>query len=164
MLSGNNATSNRSATNAKHAGVLQEAGITYDTPLNPVQVAAVRAERIAQKQRTAAAMAEQAQVQQQQQQRLASATGAAASSNVVSGGTATPGSPANAAARVATVASPSSLSVNPMSSSTVVVGNVVQTTGTAVGQHTLLLQQGSTQSNLTGTAVSHFFLNKVYYF
>lgn len=156
MLSGNSTTSNRSATNAKHAGVLQEAGIAYDTPLNPVQVAAVRAERIAQKQRTAAAMAEQAQVQQQQQQRLASATVASASSNVA-GGTVNPGSPATAAARVATVASPSSLSVNPMSSSTVVVGSsVVQTSGTAVGQHTLLLQQGSTQSNLTGTAVSHF--------
>lgn len=162
MLSGNSATSNRSATNAKHAGVLQEAGIAYDTPLNPVQVAAVRAERIAQKQRTAAAMAEQAQVQQQQQQRLASVTVATASSNVVSGGTVTPGSPATAATRVSTVASPASLTVNPISSSTVVVGSNVQSTGTAVGQHTLLLQQGSTQSNLSGTAVNNFFLQIVY--
>ena len=57
MLTGSGASVNRSATNAKHAQVLLEAGISYDTPLNPVQVAVVRAERIAQKQKAAVAMA-----------------------------------------------------------------------------------------------------------
>ena len=70
MLTGSGASVNRSATNAKHAQVLLEAGISYDTPLNPVQVAVVRAERIAQKQKAAVAMAEQVQVQQQQQRFL----------------------------------------------------------------------------------------------
>ena len=54
LPSSNSGSSGRSATNSKHAGVLIEAGIVYENPLNPVQVAAVRAERIAQKQRSAA--------------------------------------------------------------------------------------------------------------
>lgn len=121
-------SSSNGATNAKHAGVLLEAGISYDTPLNPVQVAAMRAERIAQKQKAAAAVAEQVQIQQQQQQqqqRLAPGTG-----GVVAG---TPNSPITTA-RAATSASPS---VNPMAVPTtpVVAGSTA-----GVTQHTLLLQ------------------------
>ena len=90
-----NSTANRHATNAKHALVLQEAGIAYDAPLNPVQVAAVRAERIVQKQKAAAALAE-VQSQQQQQQRLANLSSAA------TGGALPPNSPLTT--RVAAVA------------------------------------------------------------
>jgi E1A-binding protein p400 len=51
--------------NSKHAQVLSESGISYDAPLNPISVAANRAERIQkEKQRTQ---------QDQQQQRLATA-------------------------------------------------------------------------------------------
>ena len=70
---------NPTLRNPKHAAVLSESGISYDTPLSPVQVAANRADRIQRdKQRTAAAAAAAAntvvatqvvgQQQQQQQQ------------------------------------------------------------------------------------------------
>lgn len=39
---------NPTQKNPKHAAVLAESGITYDTPLNPEKVAAIRAERIQQ--------------------------------------------------------------------------------------------------------------------
>lgn len=155
MLGGSTASANRSATNTKHALVLQEAGIAYDTPLNPVQVAAVRAERIAQKQKAAAAMAEQAQVQQQQQ-RLANL---AAASPAVSGTTVAPSSPVTTA-RVTSAASPSTLSANPMASATVsttqigssVVMNTISSASSSNAQHTLLLQ-GSSTASLQGSAV-----------
>ena len=51
--------------NSKHAQVLSESGISYETPLNPISVAANRAERI-QKEK-------QRSQQDQQQQRLATA-------------------------------------------------------------------------------------------
>ncbi|XP_062930138.1 E1A-binding protein p400 isoform X3 [Mobula hypostoma] len=57
--------------NPKHASVLAESGISYDKPLPPIQVASLRAERIAKEKK---ALAEQqraqhlAQQQQQQQQ------------------------------------------------------------------------------------------------
>lgn len=38
---------NPTMKNPKHAAVLQESGIIYDTPLTPLQVAANRADRIA---------------------------------------------------------------------------------------------------------------------
>ncbi|KAI9564810.1 hypothetical protein GHT06_008551 [Daphnia sinensis] len=155
MLTGSGASANRNATNAKHAQVLQEAGISYDTPLNPVQVAAVRAERIAQKQKAAVAMAEQVQVQQQQQ-RLANLSTA---SPTVSGAPGTPSSPATTA-RVTSTAPPSTLAANPMASaatvssqlgSTVVV-NTIPSTSSSNTQHTLLLQ-GSGGTNIHGSPV-----------
>lgn len=158
MLSGSSANANRSATNAKHAGVLQEAGIAYDSPLNPVQVAAVRAERIAQKQKTAAAMAEQAQAQQQQQ-RLAASVAAASPGVVAAGGVAAPGSPAAlaAAARVTTVASPSTLGASPLAATSVVASS--GTPGPVVtGQQTLLLP-GQASSTVLGPTVFLFFFS-----
>jgi E1A-binding protein p400 len=128
LSSGAAGRSSSGATNAKHAGVLQDAGISYDTPLNPVQVAAMRAERIAQKQKAAAAMAEQAQLQQQQQQRLTTP----AVVGVAAGSAPTPNSQNVAAGRVATVASPS---VN-----TIGVAPVVAGSASGVTQHTMLLQ------------------------
>lgn len=160
MLSGSTASANRSATNTKHALVLQEAGIAYDTPLNPVQVAAVRAERIAQKQKAAAAMAEQAQVQQQQQ-RLANL---ATASPAVSGATVAPSSPVTTA-RVTSAASPSTLSANPMASATAsttsqigssVVMNTISSASSSNAQHTLLLQ-GSSTASLQGSPVRIIF-------
>jgi hypothetical protein len=68
---------NPTLRNPKHAAVLSESGISYDSPLSPVQVAANRAERIQrEKQRSAAAAAaanavvatQSGQQQQQQQQ------------------------------------------------------------------------------------------------
>ncbi len=49
---------NPTMKNPKHAAVLQESGIVYDTPLTPLQVAANRADRIARekKQNQAAAV------------------------------------------------------------------------------------------------------------
>lgn len=38
---------NPTLKNPKHAAVLAESGISYDAPMTPIQVAAVRAERIA---------------------------------------------------------------------------------------------------------------------
>ncbi len=38
---------NPTLKNPKHAAVLAESGINYDTPMNPTQVATIRAERIA---------------------------------------------------------------------------------------------------------------------
>ena len=38
---------NPTLKNLKHAAVLAESGISYDTPLSPVQVAQIRADRIA---------------------------------------------------------------------------------------------------------------------
>lgn len=150
MLSGSGASVNRSATNAKHAQVLQEAGISYDTPLNPVQVAAVRAERIAQKQKAAVAMAEQVQVQQQQQ-RLANLTTA---SPTVSGAPGTPSSPATTARATAAA---SSLAANPMagavSTGSTVVVNTIPSASASNTQHTLLLQ-GSGATNIHGSPVA----------
>ena len=48
----------------KHAAVLAESGITYETPLNPIQVAANRAERI-QKEKQKTAQDQAAQLNQQ---------------------------------------------------------------------------------------------------
>ena len=131
LSSGAAGRSSSGATNAKHAGVLQDAGISYDTPLNPVQVAAMRAERIAQKQKAAAAMAEQAQLQQQQQQQQRLTTPSAV--GVAAGSAPTPNSPNVVAGRVATVASPS---VNAMG----VAAPVVAGSATGITQHTMLLQ------------------------
>lgn len=162
MLSGSSASSSRNTTNAKHALVLQEAGISYDTPLNPVQVAAVRAERIAQKQKAAVAMAEQAQVQQQQQ-RLANL---AAASPAVSGASVAPSSPATTA-RVTSAASPSTLSANPMASAvastsqmgSTVVMNTIPPSSSSSTHHTLLIQ-GSSATNLQGSPVRTNVKNK----
>ena len=64
---------NPSQKNTKHAAVLSDAGIIYDTPLNPEKVAANRAERIQkEKQKTA-----QDQAAQLTQQRVAAAQAAA---------------------------------------------------------------------------------------
>ncbi|XP_069071437.1 E1A-binding protein p400 isoform X6 [Pleurodeles waltl] len=48
--------------NPKHASVLAESGITYEKPLPPIQVASLRAERIAKEKK---ALAEQSRAQQQ---------------------------------------------------------------------------------------------------
>ena len=53
---------NPTLKNPKHASVLQENGISYDQPLNPMQVAEIRAQRIQR---------EKKQNQQQQQQQAA---------------------------------------------------------------------------------------------
>lgn len=155
MLTGSSAAANRSATNAKHALVLQEAGISYETPLNPVQVAAVRAERIAQKQKAAAAIAEQVQVQQQQQ-RLANLS---AASPAVSGSNVAPSSPITTA-RVTSAASPSTLAANPMAGATAstqmgstVVMNTISSAASSNTQHTLLLQ-GSGGGSLQASPVN----------
>jgi E1A-binding protein p400 len=64
---------NPSMKNSQHAIVLSEAGISYDSPLNPIQVAANRADRIQrEKERT-----QQDQQQQLAQQRTAAAQAAA---------------------------------------------------------------------------------------
>ena len=64
---------NPSMKNSQHASVLSDSGITYDSPLNPIQVAANRADRIQrEKQRT-----QQDQQQQLAQQRTAAAQAAA---------------------------------------------------------------------------------------
>ncbi len=154
MLTGSSAAANRSATNAKHALVLQEAGISYETPLNPVQVAAVRAERIAQKQKAAAAIAEQVQVQQQQ--RLANLS---AASPAVSGSNVAPSSPITTA-RVTSAASPSTLAANPMAGATAstqmgstVVMNTISSAASSNTQHTLLLQ-GSAGGSLQASPVN----------
>lgn len=64
---------NSAQKNSKHAAVLAESGINYDGPLNPIQVAAKRAERIQkEKQRT-----QQDAAQQLTQQRVAAAQAAA---------------------------------------------------------------------------------------
>lgn len=141
MLSGTNSGATRSTTNAKHALVLQEAGISYDIPLNPVQVAAVRAERIAQKQK--AATAEQLQVQQQRLANLA------ASSPAVSGASVAPGSPATSV-RVTSASSPS---VNTAATASSVVMNTISSTSSPNSQHTLLLQ-GSGSATLQGSQVN----------
>ena len=57
----------------KHAGVLGEYGISYEAPLNPIQVAANRAERIQKEKQKSQAE----QVAQMNQQRLAAAQAAA---------------------------------------------------------------------------------------
>ena len=46
---------NPSLKNPKHLAVLQENNINYDQPLNPQQVAAIRAERIARDKKASAA-------------------------------------------------------------------------------------------------------------
>jgi len=43
------------AKNTKHLAVLAESGINYDRPMSPVQVATLRAERIAREKKNAAA-------------------------------------------------------------------------------------------------------------
>lgn len=43
--------------NPKHAAVLAESGVIYDTPLTPIQVAANRAERIAKEKKVSQAAA-----------------------------------------------------------------------------------------------------------
>ncbi|XP_041347993.1 helicase SRCAP-like isoform X2 [Gigantopelta aegis] len=77
---------NPTMKNPKHAAVLQESNITYDQPLNPLQVAANRAERIArEKKQSQAAAAEQqlaAQRTQTQQAQQAATTPAQAGSTV----------------------------------------------------------------------------------
>lgn len=117
ILSGGSGSTARGATNAKHAGVLQEAGISYDAPLNPVQVAAVRAERIAQKQKQAAE-------QQQQQQRLTATSS-----------TATAATPSSPAVRTPTTA-PQTTAAAPATTS----APQTAATTTTGGQQTLLLQ------------------------
>ena len=153
MLTGTSAVANRSATNAKHALVLQEAGISYETPLNPVQVAAVRAERIAQKQKAAAAMAEQVQVKQQQQ-RLANLS---AASPAVSGSNVAPSSPITTA-RVTSAASPSTLAANPMagagSVATPIGSTVVMNAASSATSSNTLLLQGSGGASLQGSPVN----------
>uniref|UniRef100_A0A8C4X0Y3 Myb-like domain-containing protein n=1 Tax=Eptatretus burgeri TaxID=7764 RepID=A0A8C4X0Y3_EPTBU len=59
--------------NPKHASVLQESGIIYDKPLTPLQVAALRADRIAKEKKALAEQQRQqiAVAQQQQQQQVA---------------------------------------------------------------------------------------------
>ncbi|XP_054919967.1 helicase domino isoform X3 [Dermacentor andersoni] len=64
-------TANPLVKNPKHAAVLADNGISYDQPLPPARLAAIRAERIAkekQKSQMAAAAAAEAQRQQQAQQ------------------------------------------------------------------------------------------------
>ena len=157
------ASASRGGTNVKHAGVLQEAGIVYDNPLNPVQVAAVRAERIAQKQKTALAEQLQAQQQQQAQQQAQQQqrAGNVSAASPASGASLTPGSPiATARLTPIPVASPSTstMAVNQAAASnnssatatTVVMSSI--NSATTGNQHTLLLQ-GSSPSNLqTGTS------------
>ncbi len=53
--------------NSKHAAVLAESGITYESPLNPIKVAANRAERI-QKEKQRAQLDQQQQLAQQRVQ------------------------------------------------------------------------------------------------
>ncbi|KAK3606446.1 hypothetical protein CHS0354_041388 [Potamilus streckersoni] len=55
--------------NPKHASVLQENGISYDHPLNPMQVAEIRAQRIQRERK----QNQQAAAEQQQQQQVAAA-------------------------------------------------------------------------------------------
>ena len=161
----------RNATNAKHAGVLQEAGIVYDSPLNPVQVAAVRADRIAQKQKTAAAMAEQLQVQQQQQQPRTTVLGSSLPASVaaVASATLAPNSPVTpmAAARLTpipvTSPSPATLTTNqiattnPSNVGTTVVMSSIGGTPTTVGQHAILLQT-PTSTTIQPITVDPFFI------
>jgi E1A-binding protein p400 len=47
---------NPTLKNPKHAAVLAEGGINYEQPLTPVQVAAIRAERLAKEKKQAAAV------------------------------------------------------------------------------------------------------------
>ncbi|XP_067862276.1 E1A-binding protein p400 isoform X3 [Heptranchias perlo] len=54
--------------NPKHASVLAESGINYDKPLPPIQVASLRAERIAKEKKALAEQQRAQQLAQQQQQ------------------------------------------------------------------------------------------------
>ena len=64
---------NQQQKSTKHASVLGEYGIGYEAPLNPIQVAANRAERIQKEKQKSQAE----QVAQMNQQRLAAAQAAA---------------------------------------------------------------------------------------
>uniref|UniRef100_A0A670ZVC9 E1A binding protein p400 n=1 Tax=Pseudonaja textilis TaxID=8673 RepID=A0A670ZVC9_PSETE len=73
--------------NPKHTSVLAESGINYDKPLPPIQVASLRAERIAKEKKTSGAGTTTAQVVHSQQR----ATGTSAASSELVTLTSTPG-------------------------------------------------------------------------
>ncbi|XP_064613460.1 helicase SRCAP-like isoform X3 [Liolophura sinensis] len=70
---------NPTQKNPKHAAVLAESGITYDTPLNPEKVAAIRAERIQQEKKKGQVMMMKAQTDQLAAQRTQAQQASAAS-------------------------------------------------------------------------------------
>ncbi|KAK6192826.1 hypothetical protein SNE40_004231 [Patella caerulea] len=73
---------NPTLRNPKHAAVLEENGITYDQPLNPLQVATNRAERIAREKKQSQAAAQQAAEQLAARTQAAAAAAQAANATV----------------------------------------------------------------------------------
>ncbi|CAH1801799.1 unnamed protein product, partial [Owenia fusiformis] len=74
---------NPTTKNPKHAAVLQESGINYDQPLTPIQVAAIRADRIAREKKQSQQAAEQ--LAQQRAAQTTTTTAVATATTVTAG-------------------------------------------------------------------------------